>query len=264
MLSAVVLTKNEENSLAGCLRSLRFCDEIVVIDDFSQDQTREIAKKFGARVFRRQLKNDFSAQRNFGLQKAKGDWVLFVDADEEVPPALQKEILQAIKAANFNGFYLKRQDYFLGKPLRFGETARVRLLRLAKKNCGRWQMPVHEVWQIKGRLGQLKNPLLHRRKLTIAQFMEKINRYSSIRARQLYRQGVKTNWLLILAYPIAKFVYNYFGRLGFLDGQVGFVMAAMMSVHSFLVRAKLYLLWLNQGEEEFKIPPLKELYKRYG
>ena len=262
MLSCVVLTKNEEKYLPRCLRTLKFCDEIVVVDDFSQDKTVAIAKKFGARVFQRRLNNNFAAQRNFGLQKAKGDWVLFVDADEEVTPQLRKELLQSIKVGKYDGFYLGRQDYFLGKRLRFGETARVKLLRLAKKGKGQWRMPVHEVWRIKGKIGELKNPLLHRRHLTVAQFVDKLNFYSSIRAQQLYRQGVRSSWLTILAYPLGKFFYNYFWRLGFLDGQVGFVMAVLMSIHSFLVRAKLYLLWLNKGEEEFKIPPLNKLYSR--
>ena len=152
----------------------------------------------------------------------------------------------------------------MGKWLKHGETASVKFLRLAKKDAGKWERPIHEVWNVKGKVGELRNFIIHDREMTIGQFLERINSYSSLRARELYQKKVKTNALLIMVYPIGKFMQNYFLRLGFLDGKPGFVMAAMMSIHSFLVRAKLYLLWKNRGEEEFKIPPLKELYKKYG
>lgn len=265
MISAVVLTKNAEKTIKDCLTSLAWCNEIIVIDDYSEDKTVSLAKKQGAKVYQRRLNDNFSQQRNFALNKVTQPWIFFVDADEIVSPALKKEIRQLIKSdSEWQGFYFKRQDYFWGKPLRFGETAAVKLLRLARKNSGKWQRPVHEIWQVKGQTGQLKQPLLHQRDLTVAEFLTRINQYSSIRAKELYDQSVKTNWLLILAYPVGKFCQNYFLRLGLLDGQVGFVMALMMSIHSFLVRAKLYLLWQNNGEEEFKIPPMEEINRRYG
>ncbi|MBU0619376.1 glycosyltransferase family 2 protein [Patescibacteria group bacterium] len=260
MISAIVLTKNEAENIKVCLKNLSWCDELIVIDNYSTDKTTVMAKQLGAKVWQHHLNQDFSQQRNFGLEKASHQWVFFVDADETVSPALKKEVLQLIKSeSEIQGFYLKRQDFFLGKRLCFGETAAVKLLRLARKNAGQWQRPVHEIWQIKGRTGQLKNPLLHQRQLTVAQFLTRINNYSSIRAKELYNQSVKASWLTILAYPVGKFCQNYFFRLGLLDGQVGFMMALMMSIHSFLVRAKLYLLWQNQGEEEFKIPSMKEI-----
>ncbi len=265
MISAVVLTKNEEKNIGKCLKSLHWCDEIIVIDDYSRDKTVSLAKKLGARVYQHNLKADYSDQRNFGLKKTRGDWVLFVDADEFISSQLQDEIKEKIlKSKEVAGFYLKRKDKFLGKWLQFGETSRIKLLRLARKGAGGWQRPVHDVWQIKGRIGELKNPLMHQRQLTISDFLKKINQYSSLRARQLYEQKVKTNAFFIMLYPMAKFGQNYILRLGFLDGKAGFVMAAMMSIHSFLVRAKLYLLWQNRGVEEPAIPPLGKLYKKYG
>lgn len=272
MISAIVLTKNEEKNIKKCLKSLNWCDEIIVIDDFSNDKTVEITKKLGAKVFKRELKNDFSSQRNFGLKKTRGEWALFIDADEIVDDKLRKEISLKVhpptrriqQVQKVNGFYLKRKDKFLGKWLKYGETASVKLLRLAKKDSGAWEMSIHEVWQIKGRIGDLKNPIIHDRDMSISQFLEKINEYSSLRAKELYREKVKTNVFLIMAYPIGKFLQNYFLRLGFLDAKPGLIMAIMMSIHSFLVRSKLYLLWKNKGEEIFKIPALKELHKKYG
>jgi glycosyltransferase involved in cell wall biosynthesis len=274
MISAIVLTKNEEKNIKKCLKSLhQLVDEIIVIDDFSHDKTVKIAQDLGAKVYQRKLNNDFSCQRNFGLQKAKGKWVFFLDADERVSSRLKAEILKNLDITLYDrgklyqgvvGFELKRKDKFLGKWLRFGETGGLKLVRLARKEAGKWQRPIHEVWQLKGQTAKLKNPLIHEKELTLDEFLKKIDRYSSLRAKELYKKRVRTNAFLIMAYPVGKFWQNYFFRLGFLDGQPGLVMAVMMSLHSFLVRAKLYLLWKNKGREEFKIPSLKEIHKKYG
>lgn len=245
LLSAVVLTKNEENKIAGCLKSLSFCDELIIIDDFSTDNTLLKVKKFKKiKIFSRRLMIDFAAQRNFGLNKAAGDWILFVDADETVSQNLKAEILERIKGANgkINGFYLKREDIFLGRRLKFGETDQIRLLRLAKKNKGRWTGRVHETWKVEGRTDFLINPLLHYSHEDISSMMTKINNYSSYVAQSWKEQGRGMTFGEIILYPSAKFFLNYMLNLGFLDGSPGFIMAAMMSFHSFLARSKLYLL----------------------
>lgn len=253
MLSAVVLTKNEEKNIKKCLESLSFCDEVLVIDDYSSDKIVQLAKSQGAKVFKQVLRGDFAAQRNFGLSKARGEWVLFVDADEIVSSALAEEIASNIQhpTSSTNGFYFRRKDKFLGRWLKYGETSHVRLLRLGRKNAGKWQGKVHEIWQVKGKKKTLKNPLLHKRDLTTGQFLARLNFYSSIRAEQLYQQGIKTNIFLVTLYPLAKFFQNYFFHLGFLDGTCGFIFAMMMSLHSFLVRGKLWMMWRNQGRKEF-------------
>src|SRR6185312_932758 len=120
MISVIVLTKNEESNIAACLDGLAWCDEKIVIDDHSSDKTVEIAKKKGAIVFTRTLGNDFSDQRNFGLEKAKGDWILFIDADERVSSALWYEIMQRTSDSfdDSIGYYIKRQDTIWGKTLK--------------------------------------------------------------------------------------------------------------------------------------------------
>ncbi len=255
MISAVVLTKNEEKAIKDCLKALSFCSEIIVIDDYSLDQTVQIAQKLGAKVFKRHLNNNFSAQRNFGLIQANNEWVLFIDADERVPSMLKKEILSTINknSSEIVGYYLKRQDIFLGKKLNFGETSRVKLLRLAKKKSGLWHGAVHEKWQVKGKKKTLKNPLLHNRGLTLGDFLRRINFYTTIRSSQLYEQEAKSNILEIFLYPMAKFLHNYIFRLGMLDQIPGFLMAAMMSLHSFMVRSKLWVRQKNQGKDKFTI-----------
>lgn len=241
MISAVVLTHNDEVILSRTLESLKWCDEILVIDDHSQDKTREIAKKYTSKIYTHALENDFAKQRNFGLSKAKGEWIFFVDSDEVVSSELASEIKETVKSGD--GYYVKRNDFLFGKWLKHGETGSVKLLRLAKKDRGIWVRPVHEVWNITGVIGTLTNPLLHYPHPNVAQFIEEINQYSTINAQYLFDKNIRVHWWHIVAYPKLKFLKNYFWHLGFLDGTAGAVVTIMMSLHSFLTRAKLWLLW---------------------
>jgi glycosyltransferase involved in cell wall biosynthesis len=255
MITAVVLTHNNQSTIGRTLGSLLWCDERVVIDDFSTDRTLAIAKNFKTKIYKRHLCGDFAAQRNYGLSKVKGpvrnashsdvggEWVLFVDSDEVVSTKLRKEILAATASPDIHGFFLKRQDYLFGKALKHGEVGRMKLLRLGRKGSGTWMRPVHETWNMKGITGQLSNPLYHFPHPNVAQFLDGINTYSTLNAQYLHASGVDTNVLSIIAYPTAKFFLNYIWRLGFLDGTAGIIVAIMMSFHSFLTRAKLYMLW---------------------
>lgn len=250
MLTAIVLTKNEEKNLRRCLESLGFCNEIIVIDDNSSDKTVQIAKYFNTKVFQRSLNDDFSAQRNFGLERASADWVLFIDADEEVSRQLAAEIIEKIKKEDISGFLFKRKDFIFNQEIKFGETSKVKLLRLAKKNSGEWQGKVHEVWKTKGKTGMMKNKLIHYPHNTVTEFLKEINFYSSLRAQELYGLNQNVNLWQIVVYPVAKFCQNYLLRLGFLDGMPGLIIAMMMSLHSFLVKGKLYLLRKNPKKNE--------------
>lgn len=246
-ISAVVLTKNEENNIVDCLESIEWVDEVIVVDDNSEDRTAELAKTKGAAIYKRSLNGDFSSQRNFGLKKAKGEWILFVDVDERVTIHLKNEILGTISSQNLLeqklcGFYIQRKDIIWGHTLRFGETGHSKLLRLASKDSGKWEGRVHEEWNVKGNIGQLKNPLLHYPHQSITEFLGEINFYTDIRAKELYEKGVRVNLFSIIAYPKTKFFVNYFLRRGFIDGTAGLLIAVLMSFHSFLVRGKLWQL----------------------
>lgn len=210
MLSTVTLTNK------------RGFDEIEIIEE---DKTAR---------FRRNLKGDFASQRNFALSKAKGDWVLFIDSDEKLSP----EIISIPQG--FAAFSLKRLDHFFGKTLHHGETGNIRLVRLAKKNFDHWEGKVHEVWVGQGKVGLLRNYLEHYPHPTIREFITEINSYTTIRAQELNQFEI-----LELLKPPAKFITNYFFKLGFLDGMAGFVMAYMMSLHSLIVRVKLYEKQIN-------------------
>lgn len=243
MISAVILTKNEEKRIVDCLESLSWCDEIIVVDDNSGDRTVDIVKNKNIAVYTRSLDNDYASQRNFGLEKTGGDWVLFVDADERISSALQKEIKKITITSSYNGFKIKRVDVVWGKPLLHGETGNIYLLRLARKVAGRWEGSVHEEWKIKAPVGTLENEIMHYPFEYYREFLAKINFYTTLRAQELYDKGVKSNYLSIVLYTKLKFLYNYFVKLGILDGTSGFIHAITMSMHSFLVRSKLWLLW---------------------
>jgi glycosyltransferase involved in cell wall biosynthesis len=244
MISAVILAKNEEKNIKGCLNSLKWCDEMVVIDDESEDRTSAIAKNLGAKVFTRPLNGNFSEQRNFGLQEAKGEWVLFVDADERVSEALWYEIMQQTNApfSKHNGFFLKRRDIMWGRELVHGESGDIKLLRLAKKNSGEWKGAVHETWVIDGDKGLLNNPLTHYPHSTVEDFLKEINFYTDLRAKELYKKEHTVSGLSLLLFPIGKFFQNYFIKQGIRDGVPGLIFAIIMSFHSFLVRGKLWLM----------------------
>ena len=266
MITAVVLTKNEERNIERCIRSLSWCDEMVVVDDFSVDKTIQIIKNLKVKnqnyhrksgiplrrdnsklkIYKRNQNGDFAGQRNFGLLKAKGEWVLYIDSDEVVSPQLSDEIKQVIRISKIKnqkskiGYIIPRKDYFLGRWLKYGETANVKLLRLAKKNAGRWKGKVHETWEIAGKIGELENPLLHYPHTSIASFLAKINNYTDIVAQCWKEEGRRVSVWQIIIFPIGKFIQNYIFRLGFLDGIPGLIMSIMMSFHSFLARGKLW------------------------
>lgn len=246
MISVVVLTKNEEQNIKRCLESIKWCDEVIIVDDKSSDNTLEIAKKYKAKIYTNSLDNNFAAQRNFGLSKARNEWVLFVDSDEVVSDALAYEISSAIglkdqNSRNLNGFYIRRSDFIWGKQLKYGETGDIKLLRLGKKGAGVWEGMAHERWRIDGSLGKLSNPLLHFPHKTLEEFLKEINFYTDIKAEELKSENTKVFFWSILLYPLVKFIFNYIIKRGFLDGVEGLIFAIIMSFHSFLVRSKLWL-----------------------
>lgn len=242
-ITAVILAKNEEKLIAQCIKSTNFCDEIVVIDDFSSDKTKSIAESLGAKVFQRKLEGDFSKQRNFGLDKANSDWIIYIDADEIVSEELKKEIKNVIiDDIYLTSYRLRRRDYFWNREMRFGETVQLRnqgIIRLVKKGRNRWFGNVHEKYIASDQIGQLNGFVNHYPHQTINEFISSVNFYSTLRAKELFKEGKKANIFQLIFYPFGKFIYTYVLKRGFLDGYSGFVYCFMMSFHSFLVRAKL-------------------------
>jgi len=247
MISAVILTKNEEQSIGRCMESVMWCDERIIIDDKSSDKTIEIARKYNATVYSHILNGDFSTQRNFGISKAKYEWILFVDSDEVISDALAYEISNAVglkdqNLRDFNGFYLKRSDFIWVRQLKHGESGNIKLLRLGKKGFGKWRGTVHERWVIKKPIGRLVNPILHYPHNTLEEFLREINFYTDIKAEELRNKNIRASFCSIFFYPFGKFIINYIFKKGFVDGMQGLIFAITMSFHSFLVRAKIWTL----------------------
>ncbi|MEK7154518.1 MAG: glycosyltransferase family 2 protein, partial [Patescibacteria group bacterium] len=229
MLTGVVLTHNEEKNIVRCLESLKFCDEILVIDDNSTDATVKLAKKLGVKVISHSLNGNYSTQRNWAIEQAKTPWVLFIDADEIVSAKLGEEIISATSKIEYKGFKLPRVDYMWGKKLLHGDVGGVKLLRLARRGAGQWQGAVHETWQIEGYVETLKHPLAHYPHPTLVEFFQHINAYSTLRAQELRTSGRRSNLFQIIFYPLGKFLDLYCLRLGLLDGTPGFVHAMTMA-----------------------------------
>ena len=242
------MTKNEEKNVERAIKSVGFCDEIILVDDLSSDKTIEKVKsiKSDTQILSHDSNGDFAAQRNWAMTQAKNEWVLFLDADEEVSDQLKSEIhkIAASPTAprnDINAYYIKRRDFWWGRELRYGEVLKARnkgIIRLVKKGNGEWKGAVHEVFMTGLSVGHFEGFLNHYPHPTLKEFIHDINIYSTLRAHELQKRGKKGSILPIFLYPTAKFILTYFIYLGFLDGAAGFAYAFLMSFHSFLVRAK--------------------------
>lgn len=182
------------------------------------------------------LNNDFSTKRNYCLKIAKNDWSLFLDTDETPSP----QLIEWLNYFDNKQYKIKRIDTFLNKKLLFGETGNFYITRLINRKYGRFVGKVHERWLSDYPIYKLRNPIFHYSHNTLNSFLEKINFYSDIRAKELFDAKIKTNLFQIIFYPKAKFIQNYFFKLGFIDGTPGIINALGMSLHSFLVRSKLW------------------------
>ena len=225
-LSVVIITLNEEANLARTLSSVAWADEIIVVDSGSTDRTREVAESFHARLFVEPWKG-FAAQKNSALQKAAGDWILSLDADEEVEPALAEEIRTALSAnPSAAGFRIPRKNFFLGRWIKHGGFYPDTKLRLFRRGAGQVEdRMVHEDIQLDGIASRLQNHLLHHAYPTLESYIEHMNRYSSLGAQMATEKRTHGFSLIdIVLRPKLTFLYNYVLRLGFLDGREGLLL----------------------------------------
>ena len=242
-LSVVIITFNEEANIGRTLGSVQplVADgkgEIIVVDSGSTDRTVEIAKSFGAKVFFEEWQG-FATQKNSAIDKAQGDWILSLDADEEVSDGLTKEIEEICHSraedgfGSANGYWLKRRNYFLGRPLRRGGFWPDPKLRMFRRGMGRVESrAVHETFQVTGRLGELSYPILHHSYPTLSDYIEHMNRYSSLGAEMLVAKGkARFSFINIVLRPLFTFIYNYVFRLGFLDGREGLLLHLYHAVY---------------------------------
>lgn len=245
-LSAIVLTKNEEPNIGDCLAALSWAAEILVVDSGSTDATCDLARKCGAKIFSNPFK-DFASQRNFALQKATGNWVLFIDADERVTPELAAEInaMTQGKPRSESGdercvYAIPRHNCFFGKRLRFSDARGDAPIRLFPRQSAQWTQPVHEKVQTTLPCRWLKNFLLHYSTRDLAHYKQKIRDYVPLELEAMRAKGIRPSVLRMILMPPAKFLHLYLFQLGFLDGLAGF-QYAILSAYYALEKHRRYL-----------------------
>jgi len=240
-LTVIVTTYNEEANIRDCLESVKWADEVVVVDSFSTDRTQEIAREYTDQLREHEYVNP-AAQKNWIIPQATGDWILLIDADERVTAELKEEILAVLRnRSGFDGYYIKRLNYFLDEPIRHCGWGKDEVLRLFRKGKGQYPNKwVHEELIIKGKVGLLKNPLLHYTFRSFDQYFEKFHRYTTWGARDLANRRKVGRWYHILLNPPFRFFKMFILQRGFLDGYRGLIICLMSSFSVFLKYAKLW------------------------
>jgi glycosyltransferase involved in cell wall biosynthesis len=230
-LSIVLITHNEEANLPRTLDSVMPLvgdgrGEIVVVDSGSTDRTLEIARAHGAKVFVEPWKG-FAAQKNSAIEKASGDWVLQLDADEALEPELAQEIATTLAAEPpMNGYWISRKNFFLGRWIKHGGFYPDPKLRLVRRGSGRFvEYGAHPTMKVDGNTGKFSHAMLHYAYPTLRGYIDHMNSYSSMGAEMVVQKGRGYFSVLdMVARPFLTFIYNYFFRLGFLDGREGLLL----------------------------------------
>ncbi len=241
-LSIVIITRNAASQLAACLDSASFADETVVVDSASSDGTAALAAQRGARVIQKEWLG-FGRQKQFAVEAARHNWVLCLDADERVSEPLRTSILAVLEAPAAHAYAMPRCNRFMGRWLRHGEGYPDWSVRLFDRRHARWSDdPVHEQVRADAPPERIKGDLLHDSAETLAGYLDKQNRYTSLQAEVLFKAGKRAGVAQLLLSPALRFAKFYFLRLGFLDGAAGLVHIAIGCCNSFHKYAKLMAL----------------------
>ena len=252
-LTILLLTKNEETKLTRCLESVRWADEVIVVDGQSTDRTRDIARQYGATVIERPFSGSFAEERNAGLAASHGEWILQMDADEEVSPGLRAAIERLLRDGSPHAaLKLRRRNYFLGREMRYGGWYHYHTA-LFRRQGARYEGLVHERLQIPGSVGVLEADLRHAPFQYIAQFVDRQNRYTSLQASELFarhgRLPLRHVKRKLWARPLKLFVKFYIKKQGFREGGHGLVFALLFAWVDFLVWSKYWELVWGSVEE---------------
>lgn len=256
-LSVVISAFNEEKNIKDCLESVKWTDEIVLIDNTSTDKTLEIAKRYTDKIFIRPNNPMLNINKNFGFEKATGEWILNLDADERVTEELKKEIQRTIGQLNnrtIDGFWIPRKNIIFGKWIRHTGWYPDHQLRLFRRGKGRFaEKHVHEMLAVEGEIGYFKGHLLHLNYTTVSQFLYKLSQiYTPNEAQNILDSGKKLVWQDALKMPSQEFFHRFFIREGWKDGLHGLVLSLLMAFYYLVVFTQV---WEKQGfaEKEFSI-----------
>ncbi|MCA2552290.1 MAG: glycosyltransferase family 2 protein [Microcystis sp. M04BS1] len=296
-VSVLIPAKDEESNLPACLESVARADEVFVVDSQSSDRSIEISTNYGANVVQFYFNGRWPKKKNWSLDNLpfRNEWVLIVDCDERITPELWDEIATVIRDPNYNGYYLNRRVFFLGQWIRYGGKYPDWNLRLFKHKSGRYEnlstedIPntgdneVHEHVILDGKVGYLKNDMLHIDFRDIYHWLERHNRYSNWEARVYYniltgndesgtigahlfgdavqrKRFLKKIWVKLPFKPLLRFILFYFIRLGFLDGKAGYIYGRLLSQYEYQIGVKLYELRQFGGKLNVNAqtnPPIK-------
>jgi glycosyltransferase involved in cell wall biosynthesis len=244
-LSVIIITYNEQENIRGCLESVKWSDEIVIVDSFSSDKTVEIAREFTPKVFQNKWTN-FSEQKNLALEKASNEWVLWIDADERATPKLKEEVLTILNSefSSFNSYYIPRRNHYFGRWIRHCGWYPDYKLRLFRRGKGRFnERTVHESVIVEGKKGYLKSNLDHHSYKNLSDHLDRIDKYASLAAQQMFRKGRRARVFDLLFRPLARFIRMYLIKKGFLDGIYGLIVSVMGSFYVFMKYLKLWELF---------------------
>ncbi len=242
MISVILITLNEEKNIKRAIESiLDVADEIIVVDSGSTDKTVEVAEKLGAKVFFRKFSN-FADQKNWAMSKANNEWILSLDADEEIPPQLAVEIKQAVKKEGIAGYLIPRRNFILGKEIKYSRWSPDKHIWLWRKHMGKWEGDVHEEVRVLGKIEELKNSKIHHSHETLSEFLESNNFYSTLLSNSMFKKNISFSLRKMFWNSLLEFKIRYFYKLGFLDGWGGFVLAYSMAIYQLSVWIKLWQL----------------------
>ena len=242
-LSATIITRNEEAQIADCLESVRWADEIVVVDTGSADRTLEICLKYTPQVHSRAWEG-YASAKNTAVALASGEWILSLDADERVSEGLRAEIVALLQRPRPRGaaaYAIPRRNYLWGRWLRYGGLYPDYQIRLFKRGTGSFSARrVHESVRVNGRVERLQHPLEHYSYQGMSDIVQRLDRYSALAALDRRDQGQSFRLTALILHPAARFLRNYILKKGFMDGMPGLVMAVSYAYSVFVREVKLW------------------------
>ncbi|MAG59723.1 glycosyl transferase [Candidatus Woesebacteria bacterium] len=239
-VSVTIVTLNEEKNLTKCLESVKdWAGEIIVVDSGSTDKTVQIAKRFGAKVYVRDFDN-FANQKNFASKKATFEWIFSIDADEVAPKELGKEVIDAIKKDEFDGYLIPRRNIILGAEIKHTRWNPDKHIWLWKKSKGKLHGGVHGEVGVQGKVGTLTTGKIHYQYETIDEFLQMVNSYTNPEAKERLDRGVGFSYFKLFFDPAYSFLGRFIYKKGFLDGWRGFALSYLRAIYKLAIWVKIW------------------------